>query len=144
MITFHFQEKIKKFSTLRYKKWIQQLILSKGVRLGELSYIFTNDEAILKINQQYLRHDNYTDIITFNYNENNIISGDIFISIERVRENAEIYEVSFDNELLRVMAHGILHLCGFNDETEQEKRTMRAEEEKAIAIFNELENLKSS
>jgi len=109
--------------------WIEEIIKNEKRKMGEISYIFCSNEKILEINKQYLNHDYYTDIITFDYCENKIISGDIFISIETVKENSLEYQVDFQEEINRVMAHGILHLCGYGDKTESEKKKMREKEE---------------
>lgn len=115
---------------------LAQVCRSYGAELGELTYVFCSDAYLLEINQQYLQHDTYTDIITFDQSdEEGLIEGDIFISVERVRENATIYGVSFEQELHRVLAHGLLHLLGFRDKTAAEKAEMRAAEERALALF---------
>ena len=116
----------------KIQEWIKTIINDYSKKLGDLTYIFTSDEYILKINQQYLQHDYYTDIITFDYSENDIISGDLFISLETVQSNAEKYNNPFLEELHRVIIHGILHLLGFNDKTEKENLQMRALEDKAL------------
>ena len=136
MILFHTETSFNLSSKRKYKTWLREIILSKNKKEGNINYIFCNDEHLLNINQKFLQHDTYTDIITFDYTEEGFISGDIFISIERVKENAETFQVSFQEELLRVLAHGILHLIGYNDKTEKESRQMRKEEEKAILLFN--------
>jgi len=136
MILFHTETSFNLSSKRKYKTWLREIILSKDKKEGNINYIFCNDEHLLNINQKFLQHDTYTDIITFDYTEEGFISGDIFISIERVKENAETFQVSFQEELLRVLAHGILHLIGYNDKTEKESRQMRKEEEKAILLFN--------
>lgn len=100
---------------------------------GEINFIFCNDEFLIGINRKYLNHDNYTDIITFDYSEGNVVSGDIFISIDRIKENAKNYGVSFENELYRVMIHGILHLCGYKDKRRTEKEKMTAGEDKYLS-----------
>lgn len=123
----------KKIST-----WIEMIVKNHDRELGDITYIFCNDDYILKINNEYLNHDYYTDIITFNYNEDNIVSGDIFISVDTVMSNSQKYNTLFSEELHRVIIHGILHLCGLDDHTEKEERNMRNEEEKAL---NLLENL---
>ena len=104
--------------------------------LGKLDYVFCDDEYLAEINLQYLNHDTYTDVITFDYSEGEEIVGDIFISIERVRENATEREIAFDEELRRVMAHGVLHLLGFNDEEDAERAAMRAKEDEVLAKFH--------
>lgn len=105
---------------------------------GDLHYIFTDDAEITRINVQYLQHDYATDIITFDYTEDNRIAGEIYISLDNLRSNAESLNIPFEEELLRVMAHGILHLCGFKDKSEEEQKKMREEEEKMIKMFDTL------
>ncbi len=110
------------------RNYIRDIIISEGFRQGEISLIFCNDEYLLDVNRKYLSHDFFTDIITFNYTEDNIISGDLFISIDRVKENADQFIVSFNQELMRVVFHGILHMTGYDDKTEEEKVRMRKRE----------------
>ncbi|WP_350293360.1 rRNA maturation RNase YbeY [uncultured Croceitalea sp.] len=119
-----------------YTDWINKLITSQGSFLGNLSYIFCDDAFLLDINLKYLNHDTLTDIITFDYSEDNTISGDIFISIERVNENATKFKVDFEEELLRVMSHGILHLLGYNDKTDDDKDLMRKKENEMMRLFH--------
>lgn len=107
-----------------------------GSSTGAINYIFCSDDALLRINKDYLNHDFFTDIITFEYEEEQGLSGDIFISVERVRDNASIYNDAFDNELRRVMIHGILHLQGLSDKTEREKTEMRSMEERMMDLFH--------
>ncbi|OFX34768.1 MAG: rRNA maturation RNase YbeY [Bacteroidetes bacterium GWF2_42_66] len=114
------------------KNWINFAIEKEKFKCGDLSFIFCFDEYLLKINKEYLNHDYYTDIITFNYVEGNIISGDIFISIDRVRDNAQQYGVSFENELSRVIIHGVLHLIGFDDKDESSQSIMRMKEDEYL------------
>ncbi len=118
------------------KKWISDVISLEGKTKGNISFIFCNDEYLSKINIEYLKHDTFTDIITFDYTEDNYgkISGDIFISIERVKENAEKLNISFINELHRVMIHGILHLMGYKDKTKANKIQMRLKEDKCLSL----------
>lgn len=118
-----------------FEKWIAKIIASEGKTMGEINYIFCDDDYLHEINVQYLDHDTLTDIITFDYTENNEISGDIFISVERVKDNANDFSVSFETELLRVMAHGILHLCGYKDKTDADSQQMRQKEEEKMGIF---------
>lgn len=109
--------------------WIKNTIKKEHKQLGEISFIFCSDNYLHQINLSYLNHDTYTDIITFNYNEETTISGDIFISIERVTENANKFNVLFDNELKRVMIHGILHLLDYNDKTPNQQKEMKTKED---------------
>jgi probable rRNA maturation factor len=120
-----------------YKNWIKTVIVDYGFVPGEISYVFCSDNYLLSINIEHLKHNTYTDIITFNYNEEDRISSDIFISIDRVKENASKFHITFAEELARVMIHGVLHLIGFNDKTEDEKQKMRLQED------NSLEKLKA-
>ncbi len=115
------------------KNWIQAAAKDFERGVGDLNIIFTDDETLYKMNVEYLNHDYYTDVITFNYNEANYISGDIFISVDRVRENARIYSQSFEDELHRVIIHGVLHLLGFDDKTEDEQKQMREKEDFYLA-----------
>ncbi|MDO4728184.1 MAG: rRNA maturation RNase YbeY [Bacteroidota bacterium] len=118
-----------------YTHWIEKIIVSESKELGEINYIFCDDEYLHKINIEYLDHDTLTDIITFDYTQDDIISGDILISTERVMDNANDFKVSFEEELLRVMSHGILHLCGYKDKTEDESNLMRQKENEKMAWF---------
>lgn len=122
-----------------YKKWLRQIASNHQFVIHELTYVFLSDEELLEINQSYLQHDTFTDIITFdNSEESEIIEGDIFISIDRIKENAEKFKVPFQDELNRVIAHGLLHLCGFLDKKPADVQNMRTEEEKAIRLFKEM------
>ena len=120
----------------KIQEWIQKIVKEYSKKTGDITYVFTSDSYILKINQQYLQHDYYTDIITFDYSENDIISGDLFISLDTVRSNAKKYNVTFLEELHRVIIHGILHLLGFNYKTEEENLQMRGLENKALEKLN--------
>lgn len=119
----------------KYQRWIKKIIESEGKQEGDINYIFCDDEYLHKINVEYLKHDTLTDIITFDYTQENILSSDIFISVERIRENAVEFGVRVEDELHRVMSHGILHLCGFKDKTEQDSKTMREKEEEKMNMF---------
>lgn len=116
--------------------WIKQVAEKHHKKVGDIAYIFCSDDEILAINKQYLQHDYYTDIITFDYTEGNQISGDLFISLETVKTNAEKYQVSYAEELHRVIIHGILHLCGFKDKTPDDEKVMREKENEALALRN--------
>ena len=117
-------------------EWIKAVAASYEKRIGEIAYIFCSDEKILEVNRQYLQHDYYTDIITFDYCEGDRISGDLFISLDTVRSNAEQFEQPYDRELHRVIIHGILHLCGINDKGPGEREIMEAAENKALALVS--------
>ena len=117
--------------------WVRAVAAAYGKRVGEVAYVFCNDEKILEVNRQFLQHDYFTDIITFDYTEGNTISGDLFISLDTVRTNAEQFAKPYDEELHRVIIHGILHLCGINDKGPGEREIMEAAEDKALALLGE-------
>ena len=114
--------------------WIRQVAASYGKKIGEIGYMFVNDEKILEVNNQYLGHDYYTDIITFDYSEGKVLNGDIYISLDTVFTNADKFRRPYDEELHRVIIHGILHLCGINDKGPGEREIMEAAEDKALAM----------
>ena len=114
--------------------WVKAVAASYGKKVGEIAYIFVDDEEILRVNHEYLQHDYYTDIITFDYTEGDTISGDLFISLDTVRTNAEQFDKPYEEELHRVIIHGILHLCGINDKGPGEREIMEAAEDKALAM----------
>ncbi|MBR4996538.1 MAG: rRNA maturation RNase YbeY [Bacteroidaceae bacterium] len=114
--------------------WIRSVAATYGMKVGDVNYIFCNDERILEVNREYLQHDYYTDIITFDYTEGNIISGDLFISLDTVKTNSEQFATEYDEELHRTIIHGILHLCGINDKGPGEREIMEAAENKALAM----------
>ena len=116
-------------------RWIKEVAATYGRRVGDIGYLFVSDEKILEVNNTYLGHDYYTDIITFDYDEEDIISGDLVISLDTVRTNAELFGKNYDDELHRVIIHGILHLCGINDKGPGERELMEAAEEKALAML---------
>ena len=118
--------------------WIKQIILLEKRKLQSVSFVFCNDEYLLKLNQIYLKHQTLTDIITFDYNEGNNIAGDIFISIERVKENAIIFGNTFSDELHRVMIHGIIHLLGYKDKKSSERLAMRAKEDVCLSMLGKV------
>ena len=128
-VHFHNEEVSFPFNNKReVSLWLKSVVSSFQKELGVINVIFCNDQYLLKVNQTYLNHDYFTDIITFNYNENNLISGDLFISIDRVKENAINQKMEFNVEIHRVIVHGVLHLCGLNDQSKQEKEIMRGRE----------------
>ena len=129
MIYFHFEIKFILENQRELQKWIEEVIISENKVLGDLNYIFCSDEYLHERNIKYLNHDTLTDVITFNYCEEEIINSDIMISIDRVKENSSIFENSFSDELHRVMIHGVLHLIGYDDQTKKEKQTMRNKED---------------
>lgn len=111
------------------KKWIEIIILTEGKKLGEINYIFCDDEYLLKINQDFLNHDYYTDIITFDKVRGKTVSGEIFVSLQRIKDNAILLSKIYEDEKNRVIAHGILHLCGYKDKTNEEQKIMRSKED---------------
>ena len=116
--------------------WIKETIISEEKTPGDISFIFCSDEYLLKVNKQYLDHDYFTDIITFDYVENNIISGDIFISCDRVKENAVEFKTGFENELSRIIIHGVLHLLGFKDKNKKDKLLMTQKEDFYLKVLS--------
>lgn len=126
-------------SKLLVKKWISEIIKQQGRRVGDISYVFCDDAHLIEINRAYLNHDTYTDIITFDYVEGKVISGDIMISIERIKENAHLFNASFDRELHRVLIHGILHLLGQQDKTEDDASMMRKKEDEALLLWDSMQ-----
>lgn len=116
--------------------WIKAVAQSYGKKVGEVGYMFVNDEKILEINNEYLGHDYYTDVITFDYDEDDVVNGDIVISLDTVRTNAELFDKAFEDELYRVIIHGILHLCGLNDKGPWEREIMEKAENKALEMRN--------
>lgn len=119
-----------------FSSWIERIINSENKELGEIEYFFVDDEELLSINQKHLRHDTLTDIITFDYVVHNLIQGDIFVSVERIKENAINLKIDFNHELLRVMAHGLLHLCGYKDKTAADSLLMQQKEDEKIRLFH--------
>lgn len=129
-ISFELPEK------LRRKRWLKNLAAEGGFKINELTYVFCSDAYLLQLNVDYLKHDTYTDIITFDHSEKQkVIEGDIFISIERVRENAQHLAIEEEQEFTRVLAHGLLHLMGYKDKTKQEASLMRSKEDEAIELY---------
>ncbi|MBU2020039.1 MAG: rRNA maturation RNase YbeY [Bacteroidetes bacterium] len=114
--------------------WLVKVLKSFNNSLGDVNFIFCSDDYLLNINKEHLNHDYYTDIITFDYCDGKIVSGDLFISVDRVRDNAENLEIDFLDELHRVMVHGVLHLCGLKDKSENEAAEMRSAEDKALSF----------
>jgi len=136
MVIFNYETDFELESESRYEEWIDAIIESEGKEAGEINYIFCDDEYLHNINMQYLNHDTLTDIISFDYCIGDLISGDIFISIERVKENAKEYEVLFHVELLRVMSHGVLHYCGYKDKSVEDEKMMRLKEQEKMNMFH--------
>lgn len=136
MISFNYENDFQLANEGLYGDWISRVIASENKEEGELSYIFCDDEYLHKINVEYLNHDDLTDIISFDYSEGNVLHGDIFISVERVQDNANDFKVSFEEELKRVIIHGVLHYCGYKDKSDSDAAIMRAKEEEKIALFH--------
>jgi rRNA maturation RNase YbeY len=140
MISFNYESDFILDNETVYADWLSKVIISELKNEGEINYIFCDDDYLLDINQQYLNHDTLTDIISFDYSIGNELHGDIFISIERVRENASDFNVTFEDELKRVMVHGILHYCGYKDKSEQDEELMRDKEEEKMKMFHVKQN----
>ncbi|ALM49235.1 rRNA maturation factor [Flavobacterium psychrophilum] len=136
MISFNYETSFELKDENQYEEWLSRVIESEDKTEGEINYIFCDDEYLLQKNIEFLDHDTLTDIISFDYTMGNLLSGDIFISVERVKENAEEFKVSFDDELKRVMAHGVLHYCGYKDKTEHDSALMRSKEDEKIQLFH--------
>lgn len=139
MITYNVIDvKMPEISHRETTKWVRAVAASYGKRVGEVAYVFCNDDKILEVNRQYLKHDYFTDIITFDYCEGDMLSGDLFISLDTVRTNAELFHKTYDDELHRVIIHGILHLVGINDKGSGEREIMEAAENKALDLLQKL------
>ncbi len=139
MITYNTENiRMPKLARRDTNRWIKAVAEKYGKKVGEVAYIFCDDEKILEVNRQYLQHDYYTDIITFDYCEGNILNGDIFISLDTVRSNAEEFGTTYENELHRVLIHGILHLCGQEDKSDKARKEMTRKENDALAMLNEM------
>lgn len=124
--------------TVQHKSWLKAVIRAEQLQPGDIQYVFCDDAQLLERNIQFLNHDTLTDIITFDNRVEGCVSGEIFISVDRVKENAETLQVSFQDELLRVLVHGVLHLCGYKDKTEAEAQNMRRLENRNMALFHEM------
>lgn len=136
MIDFTFETDFTLAHQTLLKTWIAQIISQEGFELGEVSYVFCDDEFLHKLNLEFLGHDTLTDILSFDYRVGKEINGEIFISVERVSENADIFKVPFEKELHRVMIHGIFHYCGYKDKTISDELLMRQKEDEAIGLLN--------
>ena len=136
MISFNYETDFELDNEEQYEDWISRIIESEGFDVGEINYIFCDDEYLHKINVEYLDHDTLTDIISFDYTVGNVLQGDIFISIERVRDNANDFNVSFEEELKRVLSHGVLHYCGYKDKSPKDEALMRSKEEEKMQMFH--------
>ena len=136
MISFNYETDFELHNEKDFVNWLSAVISSENKKEGEINYIFCDDDYLLEINQNYLDHDTLTDIISFDYSVGNELNGDVFVSIQRVRENATEYKVTFQEEIQRVLVHGILHYCGYKDKTESDELVMRAKEEEKMKMFN--------
>ncbi|QYJ69030.1 rRNA maturation RNase YbeY [Flavobacterium litorale] len=136
MISFNYETDFELDNEAQFEDWIERVITSEEKTTGEINYVFCDDDYLLQKNIEFLNHDTLTDIISFDYTMGNLISGDIFISVERVRDNASEYGVAFTEELKRVMAHGVLHYCGYKDKAEDDAALMRSKEEEKIQMFH--------
>jgi len=136
MITFDFMVPCEVVPDIQHKQWLKSVIRKEGLVPGDISYLFCDDAYLLEQNIAFLHHDTFTDIITFDKRVGEIVSGDIMISLERVAENAQKFSVSFEEEFLRVMVHGTLHLCGYKDKTDEEAAEMRRMENESLLMFH--------
>ena len=136
MIDFNYENEFTLDNELMYSEWLSKVIESENKKEGEITYIFCDDDYLHNINVAYLNHDTLTDIISFDYSVGNELNGDIFISIERVHDNALDFKVPFTEELKRVMVHGILHYCGYKDKTDKDELVMRKKEDEKIKLFH--------
>jgi rRNA maturation RNase YbeY len=136
MINFNYETDFELDSEEQISKWIIDTISTESHKLEEINYVFCDDEYLHKLNVEFLKHDTLTDIISFDYSIGKIIQGDIFISVERVADNAKDFGVSFEEELLRVIIHGVLHYCGYKDKTDIDAKEMRDKENHYLSLFN--------
>ena len=137
MISFEYNCEVSFQPSLKHKLWLQKIIRKEGKIPGDISYIFCDDAYMIEQNNTFLNHDTYTDIITFDECVGDVISGSILISADRVEENATKFGKTFENELLRVVVHGTLHLCGYKDKTDEEAKTMRQKEDESLAVLSD-------
>jgi len=136
MINFNYENEFEISNEDAYADWLSTVIVSENKSEGDINYIFCDDAYLLEINQQYLDHDTLTDIISFDYSVGNELHGDIFISTERVAENAADFGVPFEEELKRVLVHGVLHYCGYKDKSDADEKLMRQKEEEKMKLFH--------
>lgn len=136
MISFNYETDFELAQESIFADWLSSVIVSEGKKEGEINYVFCDDDYLHKINLEYLNHDTLTDIISFDYSIGNEIHGDIFVSVERVIENANEYKVTFEEELKRVLVHGVLHYCGYKDKTDADVIIMRSKEDEKIKMFH--------
>jgi len=136
MISFNYESDFELDNETAYAEWLSRVIVSENKKEGDINYIFCDDEYLHKINVEYLQHDTLTDIISFDYSVGNELHGDVFVSIERVEDNAKDFNVSFEEELKRVLVHGVLHYCGYKDKSEKDEALMRQKEEEKMLLFH--------
>ena len=136
MISFNYETEFELSNEDSISDWISRVIVSEQKTEGELAFVFCDDAYLLELNQNYLQHDTLTDIISFDYSLGNELHGDVFISVERVKGNAILFDQTFENELLRVLVHGVLHYCGYKDKSAADKQLMRSKENEKIAMFH--------
>ena len=136
MINFNYETDFNLDNVEAVALWLSNVIISENKKEGEINYIFCDDEYLHKINLEYLNHDTLTDIISFDYTMGNELSGDVFVSIERVKDNAVDFNVPFEDELKRVLVHGVLHYCGYKDKGEADELLMRSKEDEKLALFH--------
>ena len=136
MINFNYETDFQLDNEFAIASWLNAVILSENKKEGEINYVFCDDVYLHQINMEYLNHDTLTDIISFDYSLGNELHGDIFVSVERVLDNAQDFNVSFEDELKRVLVHGILHYCGYKDKSPSEEIQMRHKEEEKMALFS--------
>jgi len=141
MISFEFQTPCDFVLKLKHKQWLKAIIRNEGKEPGDIHYLFCDDEYLLKHNLQFLNHETLTDIITFDEDLEDLVAGEIMISVDRIGENAQKFQVTFEDELHRVMAHGVLHLCGYKDKNDEDAKTMRAKEQEALVLYESYRNL---
>ena len=136
MISFNYENEFQLYNEEQISSWVSAVILSENKKEGDINYIFCDDDYLLNINNQYLNHDTLTDIISFDYSVGNELHGDIFISTERVSDNAKDFDIPFEEELKRVLVHGVLHYCGYKDKSEIDEQLMRNKEDEKIKMFH--------
>lgn len=136
MIEFCFETEFELQDKKRYVEWVAQIVTSEGREVGNLSFVFCDDTYLLEINQKFLGHDSLTDVITFDYSDDDVLFGDVFISTERLKENSYKFNSTFVDELQRVMAHGVLHLLGYDDKSDDDSKEMRSKEEEKMKLFH--------
>ncbi|GAA0737134.1 rRNA maturation RNase YbeY [Gaetbulibacter jejuensis] len=139
MISFNYETQFQLSKETIFEQWIKETIQNEGCSLGDINYIFCDDDYLHKINVEFLDHDTLTDIISFDYSVGKQLHGDIYISVERVEDNAKDFKVDFDVELSRVIIHGILHYCGYKDKTDEDAKVMRAKEEQYMKVLVDLQ-----